>query len=189
MDIALVSEAGGGKDFLADYVINQYGYTRYAFATHVNNVAKKWFPEQYGNGKEKPRWLLQSIGTMFREIDADVWIKALFNDIDTEAASRKKHNELQEFIVITDCRMPNEYQALKDRGFTFIRVKVDDDVRKNRLIARGDRFTEKDMNHHTESFYNQFECDYIITNNGTPEEAYRQLDMILDNLSREKKIV
>lgn len=189
MNIAFISEAGGGKDFLAEYTISRYGYTRYAFATHVKITTKKYFPERYGNGEEKDRSLLQEVGTKFREIDPYVWVKAMFNDIDEEASIRKKCMEMQEYIVITDCRMPNEYQALKERGFTFIRIKVDEEIRKQRQIDRGDKFTEKDLQHHTESFYNQFECDYIITNNGTPEEAYKQLDSVLDAITKEKVIV
>lgn len=189
MDVVLVAEAGGGKDFLAEYAVEKYGYTRYAFATHVNNVSRKWFPDLYGDGKEKPRWLLQAVGTKFREIDEDVWIKLMFNDIDKEAKSRSKYREIQEFIVITDCRMPNEYQALRERGFKFIRIKVDEEIRKQRLINRGDKFTEKDMKHHTESFYDQFECEYTITNNGTQEEVYMQLDEVLNMLSKEKVII
>ena len=189
MNIVLVSEAGGGKDFIAEYAINKYGYTRYAFATHVNAVSKKWFSDLYGDGAEKPRWLLQAVGTKFREIDPYVWIKMMFADIDKEAAIRKRSMEAQEFIVITDCRMPNEEKALKDRGFVFIRIHVDEEIRKQRMIDRGDKFTEKDMKHHTESYYDQIECDYVITNNGTPEEAYRMLDEILMKATKEKVIV
>lgn len=186
MNIAVISEAGGGKDFLADYLIHNYGYTRYAFADNVRSVAKMWFPDLYGDGTEKLRWLLQAIGTFFREIDADYWIKLLFKDIDEEAALRKRFKEAQEFIVITDCRMPNEYQALKNRGFKFIRIQVEPEVRKQRLLDRGDKFTEDDMKHHTESFYNQFECDFTIHNNTTQLEAYQQLDSILESIIRMK---
>jgi len=180
LNLAFISEAGGGKDFLAQHTITNYGYTRYAFATHVNNVAKKWFPDLYGDGKEKPRWLLQAIGTKFREVDPDVWIKAMLKEIDEEASNRRRYMEIQEHIVVTDCRMPNEYQALKERGFTFIRIHVDGEIRKQRLLDRKDKFSENDMNHHTESFYDQFECDFVITNNGTQEVAYRQLDDVID---------
>lgn len=186
MNIALISEAGGGKDFLAEYAIRKHGFTQYAFATHVKNVAKMWFPDLYGDGKEKPRWLLQAIGTKFREIDEDVWIKLMFQDIDDEVAIRRRCMEAQEHIVVTDCRMPNEYKALKERGFVFIRVHVDEDIRRERMVNRGDIFTETDMKHHTESFYGQFECDFQVNNNGTKEEAYDAFDKIINDLFEEK---
>lgn len=186
MNVVLIAEAGGGKDFLAQYLVNKYGYTRYAFADHVKSVAQTWFPHLYGDGKTKNRALLQAIGTSFREIDEDVWIKSMFNDIDEEHRIREGCNWLKEFIVITDCRMPNEYQALKNRGFTFIRIKVNEETRKQRLLDRGDKFTEKDMKHHTESFYNQFECEYVITNNGTEQDVYEQLDEVLEAIRKEK---
>ncbi|WP_144509843.1 hypothetical protein [Bacillus sp. FJAT-22090] len=186
MNLAFISEAGGGKDFLAEYAIKKYGFTRYAFADHVKNVAKVWFPHLYGDGTSKNRQLLQAIGTKFREIDAEVWIKKMFQDIDAEADMRRKLKYSKEFIVVTDCRMPNEYQALKDKGFTFIRVQTDEAVRQARMIGRGDTFSNKDMKHHTETFYDQFKCDYTISNNGTVEEAYESLDRIIDELLDKK---
>lgn len=179
-DIAFFSPAASGKDFLADYMVKKYGYTRYAFADNVKSVAKTWFPELFGDGKEKPRWLLQKIGTMFRDIDEDVWIKALFNNIDKVANLRKRYGEIKEYIVITDCRMPNEYQALKERGFIFVRIDVDEKVRQQRMKDRGDKFSSEDMKHHTESFYDTFDCDYTIQNNGKAEDAYKQLDNIMN---------
>lgn len=188
MNVALISEAGGGKDFLAEYAVNKYGYTRYAFADDVKLIAELWFPHLYGDENNKNRALLQAIGTKFREIDEDVWIKSMFTAIDDEASIRKRYNEATEVIVITDCRMPNEYQALKERGFTFIRVIADEEVRKQRLLDRGDKFTEKDMKHHTESFYSRFECDFAIINNGDASDTFRQLSDILDTLI-EKKVI
>lgn len=187
-NIAFASKAGAGKDFVTNYLSKQYGYSRYAFADNVKLVAESWFPDLYGNGKEKPRWLLQKIGTMFREIDEDVWIKSLFKSVDEENLFRKYHGYSQEFIAITDCRMPNEYEALKDRGFVFIRVDADDAIREERMLTRGDVFKKEDMNHHTESFYDSFECDYVIDNNGSAEELYEKIDEVMELIIKEAEM-
>lgn len=181
-DIAFIAEAGAGKDFSADYVIRKYGYSRYAFADNVKKVAEKWFPELYGDRKEKPRWLLQKVATMLREIDEDVWIKALFRDIAHNAREMKRLKFSPEFIVITDCRMPNEYNALREKGYTFIRVVSNKEVRQKRMNDRGDIFNEDDMNHHSESFYGAFDCDYTIENNGTPEDLYKSIDEVMKKI-------
>lgn len=177
--VALIAPAGGGKDFIADYLVKEYGFSRYAFADKVKDVAKQWFPDLYKADK-KPRALLQSIGTDFRKVDPDVWIKAMFEDIDKEALDRKKMGCAKENVVVTDCRMPNEYRALKERGFIFIKIEVNDNIRLSRMIERGDDFNVEDLQHHTESFYETFECDYGLGNHGTKEMAYLNTDEIIE---------
>lgn len=185
--IALISPAGGGKDFIADHLSKKYGITRYAFADEVKAVAKKWFPEIYGDGSKKSRALLQKIGTDFREIDKNVWVKALFKNMDDEAYERKRFRYATEHIVVTDCRMPNEYMALKNRGFTFIKIEVDSDERMKRLIERGDVFSEDNLKHQTESHYEEFICDYFMHNEGTKEDAYYSVDEIVEAMIRGAK--
>ena len=184
MNIVLISEAGGGKDLISTILSRHYGYNRYAFADNVKKVAEKWYPDLYGNGQAKPRWLLQKIGTMFREVDSDVWIKAMFKEIDCNKDEARRYGYSDESIVVTDCRMPNEYEALKSRDFIFIRINVDEEVRNERMKERGDSFTENDMKHHTETFYDSFECDYEVSNNGTleelEEEVHRVMKMIME---------
>lgn len=181
MNIVLIANAASGKDATAEFLIHQYGYKRYAFADNVKKVAREWFPHLYDEEK-KPRWLLQMVGTMYREIDPDVWIKALFADIDKEQSILKQYGYAPEAIVITDCRMPNEYEALKERGYTFIRINVDAEVRKQRMKVRGDSFTENDMKHHTETFYDSFECDYEISNNGTLDDLKHEIDSVMNQI-------
>lgn len=179
--IALISPAGGGKDFIADYLVKEYGFTRYAFADNVKKVAKQWFPDLYSSNN-KPRAMLQKIGTDFRMIDSNVWIKSMFDDIDDESEDRLKLGYQEENVVVTDCRMPNEYAALKERGFIFIKINVDDQTRMKRLLDRGDTFTEEDLKHSTESFYDTFECNYSLFNYGDKQLAYDSTDEIIESI-------
>lgn len=180
--IALYGSMGSGKDFAADYLINKYGFTRYAFADNVKVVAETWFSELYGDGTKKPRELLQAVGTKFREIDENVWIKALLDDIERKNEQLIKEGFYSENIVITDCRMPNEYQKLKENGYVFVRICASDEIRKKRMIERGDIFKSSDIQHHTESFYNSFEYNHSISNDGTPEDLYRRIDYLMKSL-------
>ncbi|WP_341323482.1 hypothetical protein NSQ62_08385 [Solibacillus sp. FSL H8-0523] len=182
MKIALVAEAGGGKDFLAEHLISAYGFTRYAFADEVRKVAALYFPQQFGGNQSKNRSLLQSIGTKFREIDEDVWINILMLKIQREIELRRRSNYSMGLFVVTDCRMTNEYQALIDDGFIFIRIHTNKEVRLKRLIERGDKFTENDLNHYTESFISQFQCQYEMQNDNSKEAAIAALDTIMADI-------
>lgn len=183
MKVCFISPAGGGKDIASEHLSRLYGCNRYAFADKVKEVAEVYFPHLY-NANNKPRWLLQMIGTMFREIDPEIWIKLLFQEIDNNKEDAKRYGYADESIVITDCRLPNEYEALKERGFIFIRINVDEEIRKQRMIERGDLFKDEDMTHHTESFYDTFDCDYEVENNGTLEEFKEQLNIVMNSIIR-----
>lgn len=182
MNIGVIGFAGSGKDFIAEYMIKRYGFTRYAFADNVKLVAETWFPDLYGKDGEKPRALLQAIGMLFREIDEDVWIKSMFTDVDSKRERDIKSGYRVENVIVTDCRLPNEYEALKERGFIFIQIDVDEKTRLQRMRERGDIFSEKDMKHHTEQHYSEFKCDYYIFNQGSKELAYAQVDGIVERL-------
>lgn len=180
--LALYGLMGSGKDFAADYLIEKYGFTRYAFADNVRLVSEAWFPEMYGDGTKKPRELLQSVGTKFREIDENVWIKALLDDIRRKNEQLIKEGFYPENIVITDCRMPNEYQKLKENGYVFVRICASDEIRNQRMIERGDIFDSNDTQHHTESFYDSFDYDHSIPNDESPENLYRRIDYLMSSL-------
>lgn len=180
MSVALIGKMGSGKDTVAETLIKSYGYTRYAFADNLKLLAETWFPDQY-NSKNKPRQLLQDLGMAFRSIDEDVWIRTMLDDIQQQYNESIASLYYPESIVVTDTRLPNEYQALKDKGFKFIRVTVDEDICKQRMINRGDVFNSNNMKHTTESYYDTFECDYMIDNNGTLENMEEQLKIIVNS--------
>lgn len=188
LKICFIGKAGSGKDFLAKYMIKHHYFFRYAFADEVKAVAHKYFPDLYGEGEDsKPRALLQDVGQKFRSIDTNVWIRTLFAimEWDMEQAARYRHAVPN--IIITDCRMPNEYEALKKKGFIFIRIDIDDDTRLQRLRDRGDVFLEDDLKHDTESHYDSFSVDYTIVNNGSPDEVYEKLYKILKDIDGGEK--
>lgn len=154
--IALTGKARTGKDYIADILCRELFFRRYAFGDELKRTARILFPEHFKDDK-KPRWLLQHYGQKMRELDADVWVKAMFRRIEIENPAR---------IVVTDLRQPNEYKELKERGFTVVKVVADDAVRLERMKANGDTFTEADLNHETERHVDSFIADHTIENNG-----------------------
>lgn len=158
--IALIGKAGSGKDYVAEHLVFHYGFQRFAFADELKKVAFQLFPEAFSNG-QKPRKLLQELGQKMRELDEEVWIRALMRQL--------KHKK-PERVVVTDVRQTNEYIALMRAGFVMVKIDARDEVRLERLNRRGDRFTLDDLNHETERIIDSLPADYIFTNNGNGED-------------------
>jgi len=173
--IALTGKARAGKDTVASYLVERYGYYRAAFADDLKVFAKEIFPWRFSNGK-KDRAVLQAFGEKMREIDPDVWVRRLFLGLDALMANGV-------IPVVTDLRMPNEYAACRERGFVIIRVDADDVVRRQRMIACGDEFQEEDLRHETERFVEGFDVDFCVENNGDIESLWMQVDEIVKKIT------
>ena len=72
--IGILGRKRSGKDTAGNYVVENYGYDRYAFADPIKDILKTMFDfsdEQLNNNKEKidkrwnvsPRTILQKFGT------------------------------------------------------------------------------------------------------------------------------
>ena len=182
MKIALTGRMRVGKDALAEYAIEKYGFTRFAFGDGIKESCFKMFPDKMKKGKN--RSILQKFGQLMRyEFDENVWINYCFNQINADAKKRKESKFSTLNAIITDLRQPNEYQKCKEEGFVIIKVHTDDDIRLERMNAKGDNFTMDDLQHDTESHIDGFYADYIIYNNGTIEEMIGQFNEIMSELA------
>lgn len=179
--IALTSKMRAGKDTIAQYAIDNYGFTRFAFGDGIRETCKKLFPDQMKGGKN--RHLLQKLGqTMRYKFDENVWVNYCFREIEAEKTRR--------YIspIITDLRQPNEYTKCKEENFIIIKVETNDEIRLQRMNENGDNFTLDDLNHETEQYINSFEYDYLIKNNDSLEEVYKQFDLIMSEIINKGEI-
>ena len=96
MKIAIAGKMCSGKTTLCNHIIKKYPHhIKKSIAGKVKEIATEMF-----GMKEKDRKLLQTIGTQFREIDNDVWIKYLINqNLDN--------------VIIDDLRYENEAKLLR----------------------------------------------------------------------------
>lgn len=172
LKIALTARARAGKDTVADYLVDKYGFVRFAFGDGLRRVCRDLFPAQFENGA-KPRALLQGVAQAMRGIDPDVWVNLCMKDV-----ALYPHGNL----VIIDLRQPNEYRRLKAEGFIIIRVNASEETRIQRMQSAGDVFNPADVNHETEQYVDTFAVDYELDNNGTLEELYAQIDAIMERL-------
>lgn len=177
VSIALTGEMRSGKDTVGQYLIEEYGFKRFAFGDGIRKTTQRLFPEMYEQG-EKPRKLLQDFGEFCRTFDQNVWVNYLFremlwNDIDP----------LEDNVVITDLRQPHEYDALLEAGFTIVRVNTKPHIRKQRIISSGERFDQEAFQHDTEKHVREFEVDYELNNNGTPDQLLEQVDAMIQDIT------
>lgn len=134
MLIGLCGKARSGKDTIADYLVNEYGFQKKTFAAPLKALVKDLFDfddDQINGGRKEeidgrygvtPRHLLQKVGTdWFRSVYDRVWVDKLLRGLDSSVNT-----------VVSDVRFLNEVKAINRAGGCTIRV-----VRENHAGASG----------------------------------------------------
>lgn len=179
--IALTGKFRSGKDTVADYLIEKYGYAKFAFGDELKRYVHELFDV---NPSTKPRELYQWFGQTMRKHDPDIWVRKCFEKID----KKKKTANVSVRVVISDLRQPNEYERCRAEGYVIIRVNCPEDIRIERARAAGDDFTEDDLNHETEQYVDLYAVDYDIYNVGDLTELYSQIDAIMLDLAKKNRL-
>ncbi|MCQ6288336.1 hypothetical protein [Bacillus cereus] len=179
--IAITGKARGGKTELSHYAWMLYGFKEFDFSAVLKDEFHRLFPHIPRD--PKPRAYYQKFGQWLREIDPDIWVKmtmAKVHEYCFEDALNKVNHKSK--VLVNGVRQPNEYQRLRDEGFTIIRVNTSDDLRIDRARNAGDVFTEADLEHETENHIDTFEVEYEINNNGELIQLYGQFDKIMKDI-------
>ena len=157
-----------GKDTAAKIMLNLLPeYKRCA----MGDIIKLTYGKEKGLSyeeieKNKPlyRQDLIDLGNWGRAQDADYWLKKILE---------QKGN-----IIVTDVRVPHEYEVFKSAGAITIRVEASRDVR----ASRGNLVGENDI---TEiGLDNIKNWDYIIDNNSTYENLELQVKNIIPKINK-----
>ena len=120
------------------------------------------------------RELLVYVGTyvLQKQVNKNIFINIVNNTINRKLAA---NNELK-YVIITDVRFLHELDYIKEKNGITINI-VRDGVKQLDNIAEHDLDNEEDF-------------DFIIDNNGTYEELFKQVwDMVHDNPEFENEIV
>jgi hypothetical protein len=166
MKIAFGMTSGSGKDTSVDYLIKTYGGVKYSFAKPLYDMM--YYSQEVLNlSRKKDRKFLQMFGDFFRkEVDEDIFV-----DLCLTRTCETSGN-----CFISDLRFENEFRKCKSRGFICVKL--------NRFADNSARIDNGSQHHISETSLqsvNDDEWDYIIDNNGSLEDLYRQLDnMCLD---------
>jgi hypothetical protein len=157
--IVFIGHMGSGKTYtlgrVAELLKNKYDIdlNKCSVASGLKQIAVSYF-----GMKEKDRRLLQQIGTKMREIDENVWIKALVLKIQNE--------NLIPFGV-DDVRFLNEIERLKEKFSLFV-VKLQPTEEQRLEIYQqlyGRYPTEEELNDSTEIEIDKLEYNYLLRNN------------------------
>ena len=200
---------GSGKDTIADYLQNIYGFKRDSFAATLKDAVAAvflwdrellegrttesrawreqvdaWWANRLNMPNLTPRLVLQLWGTEVarKAFHDDTWIASLENKL------ARAHND----IVITDVRFPNEIRAVKDAGGIVIRVVrgpepawYDIAERANNGDVEAGRLLPKFAIHPSETAWIGTKFDAVIDNNADGlDPLFAQVrDLVLNPLA------
>jgi len=203
MIIGICGFIGSGKDTVADYLVNFHEFRRESFASTLKDAVAAvfgwdrtmlegrtkearewreqvdpWWAERLAMPTLTPRWVLQYWGTEVcrKAFHDDIWIASLENKIRNSKDS----------VVISDCRFPNEIQAIKDAAGTIVWVQrgqlpdwydVAVDANKGSNIALNELKMRKI--HASETAWVGTKFDAILDNNGSIDDLYKQAQTLV----------
>lgn len=149
------------------------------FAEHLN---KEVSIKIIKNQPITVRQLLQEVGTdaMRDVIHPNIWVNALFVDYCPYSTRGSSYECVESNWIITDCRFPNELEAIKKRNG--ISIRVERDTREFKEYFNGKEWVEKDNpfnQHPSETALDDATFDYTIYNDGTIEELIEKVKQIL----------
>lgn len=169
--VALIGKARSGKDTVAQRLVSNWAFTRVAFADPLKGMALRLnplIPTHYGNGGmihvrltplikdvgweyakvryPEVRRVLQHAGQSVRDLDSDFWANLAADKVDVADTWDLP-------VVVTDCRYPNEAEALKARGFMLVEVQ-----------RPGNAGT---LAHESETALEGFPADRVVINDGS----------------------
>ncbi|NLZ34742.1 hypothetical protein N3C_2404 [Clostridium sp. N3C] len=203
--IIIFGEMGSGKDELADkLMLLSPKVVKYNLSALIRIIQPyvSVSPEWIGN----ERTLYQIYADKLREIDINILnkytigliyekIKKVFKlniaEVDKDSfeivleENIKRVREI-EIPVIVGGRTIADYDFWTKKGFLAVGLKVDKDIRFERLILRDGLETAKNSNsnHNTERdvlYIVENLCHYLIDNNGTKEELKEKAKELLQN--------
>ena len=134
--IAICGKMASGKTTLAEYIVNHCNdYGKFSLANAVKRFARYVYDIPEGH---KDRIAFQKIGDGARkELYQNIWIDTLLNEIKIHERINDLENGNEGFVknfIIDDVRYINEVKELKADGWLVIKLEIDEDLQKERLI-------------------------------------------------------
>lgn len=192
-----------GKDTIANFLIEKHAFRRDSFAGTLKDAVAavfgwdremlegatkeareareqidQWWAERLGMPNLSPRRVLQEWGTEVcrNGFHDDIWIASLEN----------KLRHTKDKIVISDVRFPNEFKMIKNLGGQCIRVKRGIEPEWYHIALRantGDKVAQAQLQergiHASESAWVGLPFDKVIENNGSLEDLYLNVEMLI----------
>jgi len=164
--------ARSGKNEVAKMIENYYKDKKsitISFGYYIKDYAKR-VSDWDGNEETKPRDLLQQLGIELikNKIDDKLFINRIIEDIEV-------FSYFYDIIIISDVRLIDEVEALKQKYSDSVSIRVIRDNFDNKL-------TDSQKNHLTETNLDNYtNFDYIIKNENY-EKLNRDVEDILESV-------
>jgi len=163
--IGFVGKMGAGKTTAAQYLYEEHGFIKLAFANKLKEICSELFDIPIGENKStiipvspEPltvREIYQLMGTeVARRIDADVWTNYLERTIDKYINDSSLHG-----LVVDDIRFINEAEMLKSKGFYIVYIHGNHYALEN----------QHNTGHQSEMEVSQIPVDAWVDNTGSIE--------------------
>jgi len=163
--ICVSGKAGSGKDTVGKFLYDILSKKdKRVLITHYADLVKyvcinyfKWDGVKDREGRD----LLQRVGTdLVRERDENYWVDFISMMLDISGSQ-------WDYVLIPDCRFPNEIERLSDYGFNVTHINVTRPEYKSFL-------TEEQKSHSSETALDCTQPDYDIVNDGTLDDLYEK---------------
>jgi hypothetical protein len=190
--IGLMGLKQSGKDTCADYLVENYSYTKRAFADCLKAACAELFllnhEQKYGNLKETPdpRWsnvtprrIFEFVGTdLLREqlekiipgIGQDVFVRN-FELWFLNKINNNKNDKIK--ITVSDVRFQNEVDLIHKLNGIVIYIHRQSVMPKD----------TKSMHRSEKELLNIIDYDYVIFNDGTLDQLYNEIERKIKNLN------
>ena len=168
--IGICGKIGSGKSTVAKQLVDKHGYTEFSFSTALKRgICQIYSIDEcfvFGSQEDKttniPYWnttgrkLCEIIGTFFRTIDPDFWIKRLYLDI-SRCNTQK--------ILISDIRYENELEF------------VTKTLNGKNIYVNNNTINKFSSDHESEKNYTKLSkfCDTIY-NNSSIKDLHDEID-------------
>ena len=168
--IVISGKAQHGKDTTATYLqqgLETDGHS--VLVAHYGDLVKYVCKTFFGwNGKkdEEGRTLLQYVGTdIIRSQDENYWVRFI-------AEIMRFFPDAWDFVLIPDCRFPNEVNYLKERGFEVFHLRIVRDNFQSPLTA-------EQQAHPSETALDGVGPDFTILNDGSLDDLQMAVSELL----------
>ena len=180
--IALSGKKRSGKDTVADYLVERFGFVKYGFADPIKEIGKIMFDfseEQLNSDKKEeiderwgisPRQFMQRFGTDYGQFVFPKHFPEIFKSINKRDLWLKrfdiwyqKQDNLK--IVVSDVRFLHEFEHLQKKEAYIFRVK------RKILENKDGHISENELDLMDDDNFN-----LIINNDSSQEELYKFIE-------------
>lgn len=189
--IGLVGAAGAGKTTVSEMLSRSFTTRTPYLAKPIKDVAQKYYGmsttdcySQEGKSEDHPfitfeggeimtnRNVLEEIGDKLQEIDPLILLRAAEERLGEESETYQGVDP--DLVLFPDLRTEPQAEFIRDRGGLVVYVQRDHPEARAEAIEDA---------HHTKTFYNRTEHDFLIDNNGSLSDLSSEIEALALDIS------